>query len=597
MAETLSQIPTNADPERLRRLLALSGDAPNTGGAPRLSPIAPTQPLGADAGEKISQGASPSSFGLHRVDGGGFKSAAPDVPRLNRIGEDSLPASDATQLQAIGSGSRFAAIDDQTRAAVQQRNGIPTSASTDIPNVLTPPNLQPSERPALLDAPRRSLEGFKSRMAEPVNESLRTTAGGPIRLDDPTSSAFATDRLARIEDEKAHPWGSAENHPGFAGKLAHIGAKIGNIAGDIVAPGPMSLIPGTQLYREDEEHGLRRNFDTAQKGETEAASERTREKHEENIEGANENKDSAALAKQGLTRDKDGNIVADEQSPIYQQNQAKAKQAEETHANLLAYRQAQTDLANARAEVERNKDNPNSPAYKLAQQRVLQAEENQRNTAKKLQIEQDRYNADYLGRGPHGEALPGTQQTPEGQPIGPRIANAGKGALSSLNKDYVKPANDVEKSYQMMNNAYNDYKAAAAKGQELPTGAESMLALSTHLSTTFGNVKGSRVTKDMIEHHLGARSVPDSAVVAVQRLTNGDVLSPDQWDAFHKLIGESRKLSWGTAVKEAKRANLPVDFLPPDLQGEGAGNRSHGPTAPPGGGVPSFKDWKSGQTQ
>ena len=127
-----------------------------------------------------------------------------------------------------------------------------------------------------------------------------------------------------------------------------------------------------------------------------------------------------------------------------------------------------------------------------------------------------------------------------------------------------------------MNNAYNDYKAAAAKGEELPTGAESMLALSTHLSTTFGNLKGSRITKDMIEHHLGARSIPDSALVAVQRLTNGDVLSPDQWDAFHKLIGESRKLSWQTAQKEAKRANLPVDFLPPDLQGGSGGTPSGG---------------------
>jgi hypothetical protein len=79
--------------------------------------------------------------------------------------------------------------------------------------------------------------------------------------------------------------------------------------------------------------------------------------------------------------------------------------------------------------------------------------------------------------------------------------------------------------------------------------------------------------KDMIEHHLGARSIPDSALVAVQRLTNGDVLSPDQWEAFHKLIGESRKLSWGTAVKEAKRANLPVDFLPQDLQREAGGGK------------------------
>ena len=52
-------------------------------------------------------------------------------------------------------------------------------------------------------------------MAEPVGESLDTTAGGPIILDRPGSAAYDADRLARIEDAKANPRGSAENHPGF----------------------------------------------------------------------------------------------------------------------------------------------------------------------------------------------------------------------------------------------------------------------------------------------------------------------------------------------------------------------------------------------
>ena len=135
-----------------------------------------------------------------------------------------------------------------------------------------------------------------------------------------------------------------------------------------------------------------------------------------------------------------------------------------------------------------------------------------------------------------------------------------------FNKNYVNPAQSVEKSYQMMNNAYNEYEQAKANGEDLPTGAQSMVALSTHLSTTFGNVKGARITKDMIQEHLGARSISDSALVAVQRLTNGDVLSPDQWEAFHNLISSSRDITWSQASTEAKRENLPIDFLPKDLQ-------------------------------
>ena len=144
-------------------------------------------------------------------------------------------------------------------------------------------------------------------------------------------------------------------------------------------------------------------------------------------------------------------------------------------------------------------------------------------------------------------------------------AAASRKDITAHDKAYVQPAEAVEKSYEMMDNAFREYEAARAQGKELPTGAQSMLALSTHLTTTFGNVKGARITKDMIEHHLGARSISDAAQVAIQRLTNGDVLSPDQWKAFHDLIGESRKLSWQTAVREAERKHIPVDFLPPDL--------------------------------
>jgi hypothetical protein len=157
-----------------------------------------------------------------------------------------------------------------------------------------------------------------------------------------------------------------------------------------------------------------------------------------------------------------------------------------------------------------------------------------------------------------------------------------------IDKNYVKPANDAEKSYQMFMDAYKNKDDAK-------TGAESMLALSTHLATTFGNVKGSRVTKDMIQEHLGARSVSDSALVAVQKLSNGDVLSPDQWDAFKTLISNSRNLSWQTAKKEADRRGVDISgSLPADL----GGKPSTSQTSPQGyQPLPSFKDWKAQQKQ
>jgi hypothetical protein len=129
----------------------------------------------------------------------------------------------------------------------------------------------------------------------------------------------------------------------------------------------------------------------------------------------------------------------------------------------------------------------------------------------------------------------------------------------TFQKDVVNKAYDTEKSFQMANQAYGEY--LKAKGH-LPTGAQSMLMLSNHLSTTFGNVKGSRVTKDMIQEHLGARGVSDTALTAVQRLTNGDQLSPDQWKAFNDLIGQSRDITWNNAISSAKNQGIRLNFLP-----------------------------------
>lgn len=68
--------------------------------------------------------------------------------------------------------------------------------------------------------------------------------------------ANTSGQLKRIEWNRAHPWGTAENHPGKLGKIAHGFSVLGNIAGDIFAPATMALIPGTQMNMEMREGGL-----------------------------------------------------------------------------------------------------------------------------------------------------------------------------------------------------------------------------------------------------------------------------------------------------------------------------------------------------
>ena len=55
--------------------------------------------------------------------------------------------------------------------------------------------------------------------------------------------------LAKQHFDKMNPYGSPANHPGVLGKIEHGLAKAGNIAGNIVAPETMALIPGTELNK------------------------------------------------------------------------------------------------------------------------------------------------------------------------------------------------------------------------------------------------------------------------------------------------------------------------------------------------------------
>jgi hypothetical protein len=114
----------------------------------------------------------------------------------------------------------------------------------------------------------------------------------------------------------------------------------------------------------------------------------------------------------------------------------------------------------------------------------------------------------------------------------------GQKGFQSWHKN-VTPAMQAERTYRLASNVYNEYKALRKQGKDFPTGAQSVQMLSYHMANTFGNVKGARITKDLIEKHMGARSVSDSALVAVQKLTNGEQLSPSQWDAYFSMVGQT----------------------------------------------------------
>ena len=113
MIDDLPSLPLGVDQERLRRLLSISGGAPNGGAAPLAT-------------------RSRRHRRLQRREKEPYKELA-KVPHL-------LPLSASNELVAprapdvlkpISGPSRMDSSADQSHAAAQQRNGIPTSASTD----------------------------------------------------------------------------------------------------------------------------------------------------------------------------------------------------------------------------------------------------------------------------------------------------------------------------------------------------------------------------------------------------------------------------------------------------------------------------------
>lgn len=216
----------------------------------------------------------------------------------------------------------------------------------------------------------------------------------------PGSSAFYQNQLERMQAEKEGD--TLASHPGLIGKIGHVLGRVGNVALDVAAPSVAALIPGTDINKAGRTEQARENMERAQTQETAQAAEKTRELHEENVadlaaqrleetKKANESKDSASLAKQGLKRDDEGNIVADEESPIYKATQEKLKNADTMQKNLMEYRNSQKALTDARTELEKAKNDPNSPIYKQAQQRLAMAQVAHDVAAKNLELHEHQF--------------------------------------------------------------------------------------------------------------------------------------------------------------------------------------------------------------
>src|SRR5215472_4937046 len=180
---------------------------------------------------------------------------------------------------------------------------------------ITPPNdvtaaRAADSRPSYAEGSKEEAESAPDLGLKPIAAAGGTPGivpspeGRPLRpVAEPGSIEDTKDRLATIQWEKAHPWGTpGSTHPGTFGKIGHVLGKIGNIAGEFVAPNIMASTPGTELHRQLTEANLSRRLGEQEKEQSE---EGFRKAQEENLR-------SEVAARQGpklLTGENDTAVV------------------------------------------------------------------------------------------------------------------------------------------------------------------------------------------------------------------------------------------------------------------------------------------------
>jgi hypothetical protein len=135
---------------------------------------------------------------------------------------------------------------------------------------------QPLTSPWAQVAPDQSAPPAPVQMTDPSSASVAPSVKLAPQPPTPIEQNISNDQqqLQKVRWEKTHGWGTDPtydasgtmtdpgNHPGKLGKLAHVFSTLGNIAGDIFAPTVMANIPGTQMNRGLEEHGLAKRLNS-----------------------------------------------------------------------------------------------------------------------------------------------------------------------------------------------------------------------------------------------------------------------------------------------------------------------------------------------
>lgn len=254
----------------------------------------------------------------------------------------------------------------------------------------------------------------------------------------------------------------------FGGALA----RIGDTALSIVSPGIAALTPGTELHHRllinqnagDLNNDLANQHEQAQTTLLDAQPE-LRQQALDNQALRNQNYSqhlSDVLDAQQdhnkqtyLTNLRDHGYTVDETDPSGQKT--RPLRYEEMSGQQQAVedlKHSQTELADANAALAKAKNDPSSPAFRLAQARVDVAKQNANTAIGKLSVARDNYNMHAFGKDSQGNELPGVLHDADGNAVG--STQAGNVKPTTQARDAAARAEDLTAIQGRVESALND---------------------------------------------------------------------------------------------------------------------------------------------
>lgn len=130
---------------------------------------------------------------------------------------------------------------------------------------------------------------------------------------------------------------------------------------------------------------------------------------------------------------------------------------------------------------------------------------------------------------------------------------------NTFSKAYVQPLTKADQQLAQFANIQSDFDKTGNL-----TGAETVVGLFNAIGISASPLKGMgfRINNNTIEEHANARGLGQSLYQRLLSLKSGDVVTPQQLRDYASIATQARESQYNSAIDEARRQQLPVDFLP-----------------------------------